>query len=180
MTPRPRRGATDRPGGVLRPAARRGGRLLVLAAGALAPFAVGAAALSAAGAPAAGARPRPPVVHEVFSPTLPCDHRTTVGELGCEEHALLAADARIDREVAVIFPLLHDDAARRRLVRAEVAWLAFRVADCASQSDIYEGGSQAAVAAAACAVYDDGARSADLRRFYDGLVQGRSTSATFP
>ncbi|HVC24342.1 MAG TPA: lysozyme inhibitor LprI family protein [Acidimicrobiales bacterium] len=127
----------------------------------------------AADAVPASDRPRPPVIHESFSPLLPCNRQTTIGAEGCEEHAIVAADERIDREVAVIFSLLHDSAARTRFVHAETTWFAYRVADCASQADIYEAGSEAAVVAASCALYGDTARSADLRRFYEGLAQGR-------
>ena len=60
---------------------------------------------------------KPPVITESFT-LLPCNKGSTIGTEGCEEHQLVTADKRIDREVSVLFALLHDDAARSRLVRA--------------------------------------------------------------
>lgn len=121
----------------------------------------------------------PPIIHEDFTP-LPCNQTTTLGLEGCAEHQLLRADQRIDREVRLLFGLLHDNAARGRLSTAQRTWLAYRRADCLSQSDIYEGGTQAAVEFGACAVSADLARSADLHGFYRGLVQGRHDAPAFP
>ncbi|MDA8291554.1 MAG: lysozyme inhibitor LprI family protein [Actinomycetota bacterium] len=121
----------------------------------------------------------PPVISEPFT-VLPCHPATTLGSEGCAEHDLLAADRRIDQEVRVLFGLLHGDAARARLATAESAWLAYRRADCSSQSDAYAGGSFAPVAFALCEVHDDADRSADLRRFYRALVEGRSRPPAFP
>jgi uncharacterized protein YecT (DUF1311 family) len=110
---------------------------------------------------------KPPVITESFT-LLPCNKGSTIGTEGCEEHQLVTADKRIDREVSVLFALLHDDAARSRLVRAETAWFAYRQADSASQADIYEGGSESAVVAVLCATNDDKARSTDLYGFFQG------------
>jgi len=109
-----------------------------------------------------------------------CNKGSTIGTEGCEEHQLVTADKRIDREVSVLFALLHDDAARSRLVRAETAWFAYRQADSASQADIYEGGSESAVVAVLCATNDDKARSTDLYGFFQGLELGRSHVRAFP
>jgi len=111
---------------------------------------------------------KPPVITESFT-LLPCNKGSTIGTEGCEEHQLVTADKRIDREVSVLFALLHDDAARSRLVRAETAWFAYRQAESASQADIYEGGSESAVVAVLCATNDDKARSTDLYGFFQGL-----------
>lgn len=59
-----------------------------------------------------------PVISEHFTP-FACSEKTTLGMLGCSEHQLLVADARINREVGVIFAVLHDNSARRRLAAAE-------------------------------------------------------------
>lgn len=121
----------------------------------------------------------PPVIHEQFT-LLPCAKGTTIGIEGCTEHQLVRADARIDKEVRVLFGLLHDNAARGRLTKAQVTWMTFRQADCLSQSDIYEGGTQAAVEFGLCALGDDKARIGQLRGFYLGLVQGRHNAPKFP
>lgn len=142
---------------------------------------VGAAGVAAGAEPTASSQPpiKPPVIRESFT-LLPCNKKTTIGMEGCEEHQLFAADIRIDREVSVLFTLLDDNAARLRLSQAESAWLAYRKADCLSQSDIFQGESEAAVEDAACAVSDDKARSSDLHRFYEGLAQGRQHPPAFP
>ena len=122
---------------------------------------------------------KPPVITESFT-LLPCDKGSTIGQEGCEEHSLVAADKRIDREVSLLFKVLHDDAARRRLIRAETAWFAYRQADSASQADIYEGGSESDVVAVECAVNDDKTRSTDLLGFFRGLEQGIAHVPVFP
>ena len=121
----------------------------------------------------------PPVIHEQFT-LLPCTQGTTLGMEGCAEHDLLRADTRIDKEVRLLFSLLFDNAARERLTKAQVTWMAFRQADCRSQSDVYEGGTQAAVEFGRCALSDDKARSGELHAFYLGLVQGRHNAPRFP
>lgn len=99
---------------------------------------------------------------------------------GCEEHQLIAADKRIDREVSVVFTLLYDNSARRRLIEAQTAWLAYRRADCLSQADVNGGGSLAVVDVGACEVANDKSRSADLYVFYRDLTQGRGNPPAFP
>jgi uncharacterized protein YecT (DUF1311 family) len=122
---------------------------------------------------------QPPVIAEHFA-SLPCNQQTTVGMEGCGEREVLTADKRIDGEVGVLFKLLFNNAARQRLITAEAAWLTYRNADCLSQADIYEGGTQANVEYVACLVVEDKARSADLDLFYKGLVQGRDHPPHFP
>ena len=108
---------------------------------------------------------KPPVIAESFT-LLPCDQGSTIGMEGCQEHRLVAADKRINREVSLLFTVLHDNAARSRLLRAETDWFAYRQADSASQADIYEGGSESDVVAVECAVNDDRTRSKDLYGFF--------------
>jgi uncharacterized protein YecT (DUF1311 family) len=128
---------------------------------------------------AAATHPKPPVIAEGFS-ELPCDHKTTVGTEGCDEHQLVLADQRIDKEVALLFTLLHDDPARKHLSETQSAWLTYRRDDCLSQADIYEGGSEAPVVTLACEVNDDTARSTDLRIIFLGLEQGSDHVPKFP
>src|SRR5690348_1585421 len=73
---------------------------------------------------------------------LPCDQNTTVGMVGCFEGQTLTVDRRIDA-VAARIRGARSPAAARRLDAAQRAWLAYRVADCTSAADRYEGGSAA-------------------------------------
>jgi len=135
---------------------------------------------TAAASPASKAPPiKPPVITESFT-LLRCSNESTIGMEGCEEHKLVAADKRIDREVRLVFTILHDNAARMRFIQAQTTWFAFRQDDSRSQADIYEGGSESVVAALVCAVNDDNARSADLHDFFRGLEQGRDHVPVFP
>ncbi|HEY5195988.1 MAG TPA: lysozyme inhibitor LprI family protein [Solirubrobacteraceae bacterium] len=95
-----------------------------------------------------------PVIHETFTP-LGCpkskaEAQTTLGMEGCSEQAILKTDAQIDAVAKKIFSMLGTDAARRRFVTAQRAWLTYRNADCASVSDKYAGGTLAGVLAAGC------------------------------
>jgi uncharacterized protein YecT (DUF1311 family) len=131
-------------------------------------------------APAFSPTIKPPVITEEFKPALPCNVNTTVGMIGCGEHKVLAADAVLDADVKMVFGLLYDNAARHRLIAAQTAWLAYRTADCQSQSDIYEGGTEANVVAVYCLAADDASRRTDLKGLYSGLVQGRTTKPVYP
>jgi uncharacterized protein YecT (DUF1311 family) len=141
----------------------------------LSPFAL-SPAVSAASLPS---KLKPPVISEPFTKS-PCNQKTTVGMEGCQENQILRADQRIDREVSLLFTLLRDDAARERLIRVQQTWLAFRKADCLSQSDVAEGGTAAGIYASVCYVNDDSARSQDLEGFYEDLTQGNDHPAKFP
>jgi len=162
-------------------------RTLVIAAATAVVLGVGArVVISAVGNPAAAASLanraptiKPPVITEAFT-LLPCDQDSTIGMEGCAEHQLVAADKRIDKEVALLFAVLRDNAARRRLVQAQSAWFAYRQADARSHADIYEGGSESGVVSLTCAVNDDKARSTDLYGFFRGLEQGRAHVPAFP
>lgn len=133
--------------------------------------ATAAALLAAApGSEAARTRTRaplkPPVITEPFTP-LPCSgrpgSRTTLEQEGCAEQYVLHTDGRIDGLVRTVFSLLPDAAARKRFVTAERAWLAYRRADCASVSDVFEGGTQAPVLFAQCEGSRNDQRIRDLR-----------------
>jgi uncharacterized protein YecT (DUF1311 family) len=124
-----------------------------------------------AGPPARAASSRlaklsPPVISEQFT-VLPCPrHPQSTLELeGCEERRVVSTDRMIDRLLAAIFPRLFDDAARRRLIAAHRAWLAYRKADCTSISDRYEGGTLAGLLAASCTADRSAQRLKDLRAF---------------
>jgi uncharacterized protein YecT (DUF1311 family) len=122
---------------------------------------------------------KPPVIHEVFT-LLPCDPNTTVGTEGCEEHQVVKFDGVVDRAEAVIFSLLHDASARKRLITAQEDWVRFRLAECRSESDAYEGGSEAPVVAGQCMETIASSRLADLKAFYTSLTSGRTNPPAFP
>jgi uncharacterized protein YecT (DUF1311 family) len=137
----------------------------------------GAATVSAAVvAPA----PKPPVITENFNPPFACNQKSNLGVQGCAERQVDTGDARINAEVKLLFRVLYDNASRRALVTAEHAWLAYRGADCTSQSDEYEGGSQQPIAYLQCLAADDRSRSTDLKGFYQALTAGRHNVPAFP
>jgi uncharacterized protein YecT (DUF1311 family) len=123
---------------------------------------------------------KPPVITEDFKPVIACDPTTTAGQEGCGEHKVLAADAQLDADLKVIFDLLTGDAARRDFVTAQTAWLTFRNADCKSQSDAYQGGTEQPVAYIYCLAADDSTRRQELKGFYNVLTQGLDHAPKFP
>jgi uncharacterized protein YecT (DUF1311 family) len=112
----------------------------------------------------------PPPISESFT-LLPCPAKpqTTLDLEGCAEHKIVKLDKQIDALVKTIFKALPDDPARQRFVLAQRSWLAYRQADCASRSDVNEGGSLAGVAFAVCAVARNTQRLKDLRTFANAL-----------
>ena len=113
----------------------------------------------------------PPVIHESFTP-LPCPThpQSTLDLEGCAEQHILKTDRQIDVVSRAIFARLFDDAARRRFVAAQNAWLAYRRADCTSMSDQYEGGTLAGLVAATCTADRSVQRLKDLRSFEKRLA----------
>jgi uncharacterized protein YecT (DUF1311 family) len=138
----------------------------------LAAAAVTAIASAHPRAHAAAVKLVPPVIHEPFTP-LPCGgtptKRTTVQQEGCAERDILRSDKLIDATSKTIFRRLRDDPARRRFMAGARAWLTYRNADCASFSDVFEGGSQAPVLAVQCEAGRNKSRLADLRTFASDL-----------
>ena len=129
------------------------------------------AALGLAG-PAASrpraAAPAPPVMHESFTP-LGCSgspgNRTTLQEEGCAEQSILASDKRIDALNRQIFARLGTSSAKRDFVAGHSAWLTYRHRYCLSESDVFQGGTEAGVLDADCTADLNTAHVADLRRF---------------
>jgi uncharacterized protein YecT (DUF1311 family) len=128
---------------------------------------------ASAGASAGAGRLAPPVIHESFTP-LPCPAKpvSTLDLEGCAEQRILRTDRRIDAVVRSIFPRLFDDAARRRFVASQRAWLAYRRADCTSMSDRYEGGTLAGLVAASCTADRSAGRLRELTAFDRLLKKG--------
>jgi uncharacterized protein YecT (DUF1311 family) len=111
----------------------------------------------------------PPTIEEQFTP-LPCPRSrtargSTLGAEACAEHRILRTDAAINARAAAIFGLLRDEAARRRFVAAERAWLAYRKASCTSVADVYRGGSAEPVAFADCVAQRNVQHLRDLAPF---------------
>jgi uncharacterized protein YecT (DUF1311 family) len=122
---------------------------------------------------------RAPVITEDFKPVLPCNQDTTVGQEGCGEHEVLAADKQLNADVKIIFDLL-GKGARRAFVMAQATWTTYRTEDCTSQADIYQGGTELPVAYVYCLVSDDTSRREDLNAFFAGLTQGMVHVPKFP
>jgi uncharacterized protein YecT (DUF1311 family) len=129
--------------------------------------------LLVASAPATATSPRaaklsPPVIHESFTP-LPCTgapaDRTTLQMEGCAEQQILASDKQIDSLNRSLFGKLFDNAARRRFIAGHNAWLAYRHAYCLSESDVFEGGTEAGVVFADCVAGVNSQHVKDLKRF---------------
>ena len=119
-------------------------------------------------APAHTAKLSPPVIHESFTP-LPCSgapgHRSTLEIEGCAEQQILASDKKIDALNQEIFWKLFDAAARRRFIAGHNAWFAYRRAYCLSASDVFEGGTEAAVVDADCTAAVNSQHVKDLKAF---------------
>jgi uncharacterized protein YecT (DUF1311 family) len=92
-----------------------------------------------------------------------------VQQVGCAERDVLRTDKQIDTLAASVFARLHDNAAKRRFLAAEKAWLAYRRADCLSMSDVFEGGSQSPVLDAQCTAARNRVRIRALRIFRNEL-----------
>ena len=122
----------------------------------------------ASAAPAHTAKLSPPVIHESFTP-LPCSgtpgHRSTLQMEGCAEQQILASDRRIDALNQEIFGKLFDAAARRRFIAGHNEWFAYRRAYCLSASDVFEGGTEAAVVDAECTASVNSQHVTDLKAF---------------
>jgi uncharacterized protein YecT (DUF1311 family) len=153
--------------------------LLIALASATAAVAVASpAGASPTGASPAGAsrghaaKLAPPVIHESFTP-LPCNgapnHRTTLQLEGCAEQQILRSDKKIDGLNQAIFGKLFDDRARRDLITGHKAWLAYRHAFCQSESDAFEGGTEAGVLFAICEGSVNSEHVKDLNTFLADL-----------
>ena len=139
-----------------------------------------AAVRSPATVTAPATAPEPPAIPEPWNPPFPCNQQSNLGIQGCAERTVDSLDHRIQAEVKVLFGALYDNASRRDLITAQVAWLAYRKADCASQSDEYEGGSEQPVEYILCFAVDDQSRITDLKGFYEDLEAGRKDVPKFP
>ena len=84
---------------------------------------------------------------------------------GCAEQQILGSDKRIDALNQAIFGKLFDAVARRRFIAGRNAWLAYRHAYCLSASDVFEGGTEAAVVGADCTASVNSQHVTDMKAF---------------
>ena len=123
--------------------------------------------------PGHAAKLAPPVIHESFTP-LPCSgspgRRSTLQEEGCAERQILRTDRQINSLNRKIFNALHTSSARRDLVAGHKAWLAYRKSYCLSVSDVFQGGTEAAVVDADCTATVNGQHVSNLKAFLKDLT----------
>jgi uncharacterized protein YecT (DUF1311 family) len=127
-------------------------------------------ALALAAVPAALAASGPPPIKETFT-LLPCPKHpvSTLALEGCAEHKIVATDRKIDAKAQAIWKKLSSSGAKAHFVAAERAWLAYRRATCLSRSDVFAGGTLAAVEYANCVVDLNVTHLLDLTRFLKDL-----------
>jgi len=108
------------------------------------------------------AAPKPPVIHEAFTP-LPCPKHpvSTVDQEACQEKVILATDRTIDARAKAIFELLIPSA-RGSFVAGEQAWLRYRRLSCDADSSKFAGGTLAGVEFAGCVIARNKTHAQDL------------------
>jgi uncharacterized protein YecT (DUF1311 family) len=121
-------------------------------------------------ASAGAATLKPPVIKEVFTP-LKCAHNgTTLGMEGCAEQEILKSDKTIDSLNAKIFTKL-STSGKKDFISGHNAWFKYRTAYCLSESDVYQGGTEAAVVDAQCVANINSVHVKELRGFLASLGQ---------
>jgi uncharacterized protein YecT (DUF1311 family) len=119
-------------------------------------------------ATAGAATLKPPVIKEVFTP-LKCTHdQTTLGMEGCAEQQILKSDKTIDSLNAKIFGKL-SSTGKRDFIDGHNAWLKYRTAYCLSESDVFQGGTEAGVIDARCGVSVSRVHVKELQDFLSSL-----------
>lgn len=151
-----------------------------LSSGSLVAAVLGTAVLAAApplAIAATGHRARltSPVIHESFTP-LPCSgrpgSRSTIEQEGCLERQILRTDQQIDALNREIFARLGTASARRDFVAGHNAWFRYRRSYCLSLSDVFQGGTLAAVLDAQCSVAVNSQHVRNLKQFAADLQGG--------
>jgi uncharacterized protein YecT (DUF1311 family) len=113
---------------------------------------------------------KPPVIKEVFT-SLKCTHdETTLGMEGCAEQQILKSDKTIDSLNAKIFAKLNTSG-KKDFITGHDAWLKYRTAYCLSESDVFQGGTEAGVIDARCAANVSRAHAKELQDFLSSLNQ---------
>ena len=106
---------------------------------------------------------RPPVIHEAAFPfSCPRKPATTQAMEACALKRIVAADHRIDAQVAAAFELIADRRDRRAFVAGERAWIVYRHGSCEAEASRYHGGSAEGIAYLACVENRNRAHLADL------------------
>jgi uncharacterized protein YecT (DUF1311 family) len=131
-----------------------------------------AAVLAVGTAASAGAATiNPPVIKEAFTP-LKCTHdETTLGMEGCAEQQILKSDKMIDSLNAKIFAKL-STSAKKDFIHGHDAWFKYRTAYCLSESDVFQGGTEAGVIEAQCAANINRAHVKEIQGFLSSLNRG--------
>jgi uncharacterized protein YecT (DUF1311 family) len=116
-------------------------------------------ALAAASAAAASG---PPVIHEPFT-LLPCPKQqvSTLDLEGCNEHALVRSDARVNALAARVWRAV-PGAGRPAFIRGERSWLAYRQASCEAEVARFAGGTIRPVAYLGCEISRNRAHLGEL------------------
>jgi uncharacterized protein YecT (DUF1311 family) len=133
-------------------------------------FALASSALAAHGRAATLSAP---VIHEKFTP-LGCSgkpsNRSTLQMEGCAEAQILASDKQIDKLNKSIFGHLSTTSAKHDFIAGHKAWFAYRQAYCLSESDVFQGGTEAGVLDAQCAAEVNSQHVSNLRDFLSDLT----------
>ncbi|HET9059821.1 MAG TPA: lysozyme inhibitor LprI family protein [Acidimicrobiales bacterium] len=108
-----------------------------------------------------------------------CNQTSQLGMDGCAYLASVAADRRLDADVVVIWKL-ERGYQRTDLARAQKDWVTYRGADCASQTDIYRGGSIMPMVVGYCLAAEDRLRRQDLVTLYNTLTSGAPKQPRLP
>ena len=82
---------------------------------------------------------------------------------------VLRSDKTLNGLNQSIFSKLFDNRARRDLIAGHKAWLAYRHAFCQSESDVFEGGTEAGVLFATCEAQVNSEHVKDLKTFLADL-----------
>ena len=111
-----------------------------------------------------------PVLHQPAAaqrrtPALDCRNGTQIELNECADADFRTADAKLNAAYRAITRRLTDDPARRSLVEAQRAWIRFRDAECAFDTNIYEGGSIRPLMFSVCLKRVTEQRTADLNDY---------------
>lgn len=164
-----------------RSGAKRGGVATASIATVLASLALVTASAHASGPPvnATSSTAPPPLVTDRLGSALPCNQKTQIGLDGCAQKDLRLADKLLNADITVLWGML-GSSSRSDFVAAQRSWMKYRRADCTSQSDVYEGGTDQPVEYVFCLAGDDASRRLDLKGFYALVAQGMSSPPKFP
>jgi uncharacterized protein YecT (DUF1311 family) len=122
---------------------------------------------------------KPPLVTEPPGGPGPCSQQNQIDVDNCAVDKLLAVDKVLNADIKVIWGLL-GASGRSEFVKVQMAWTAYRNADCTLQSDVYEGGTAQPMEYLFCLAADDSSRRQDLRGYFELMTQGTHPAPKFP